>query len=265
MTTTAGNTARGFPYVGDSSVADVPAAIKALADSIELELDSDLDLGGYVDLISGLSKLARTGDVNGAKWLDMLGNFSLTWYSDNSDTTALSGVANATHKARTYRAKMQLQPDGDLLLAGEAASKGLTSPYFRAYRSSAVSYASGATVVFNSETDPNGWYNNATGIFLPTVAGMYRVSWGVLTDALGLNKHMTTRGIHSTAGTISGTQHTDDSAGVVGPVSIGFADVAFNGTTDALHVEILHDVAVPVTVSGTTSLSSHFEAERIGA
>lgn len=54
MPTTAGTTARGLAYPGDTSTADLPAQMKALADSIEAMMNSALVLG---------SSLAVPGDI----------------------------------------------------------------------------------------------------------------------------------------------------------------------------------------------------------
>jgi hypothetical protein len=48
MATTAGTTARGFAYPGDTDAADVPAKMKALADSVEAYFTGAVSVGGTV-------------------------------------------------------------------------------------------------------------------------------------------------------------------------------------------------------------------------
>lgn len=139
-----------------------------------------------------------------------------------------------------------------------------SSLYFRAYRSSAALLLSGGTVLFNAETDPNGWYDPATGLFQPTVAGIYRLSWGVvLVSPLTASKYMTTQLSMSSGETALGGI-AFQSSNARGLASMGSTLVAFNGTTDSASIQVLHDNGGSVDLSSTGRVT-HFEAERIGA
>lgn len=238
---------------------DGEAAVRDALNTLVTEFNGRIqnvnrDTTETVDLGNALGT-AYLGDIDGAKWLVSLGGFSLTFYSDAADTSALAGFANKPYKGRTYRAKFSIGPGGFV--------KSSYPPYFRAYRSSAASYATGATVVFNAETDPNGWYDNATGIFLPTVAGTYRVSWAVTPlSNLTVDKYLSAK-----AFTGAGVGYFGSSAYQAGTgtqvTSTGSALVAFNGTTDTMHVRLDNDqgtIAVLNDVGAT-----YFEAEYVGA
>jgi hypothetical protein len=73
-------------------------------------------IGG--NLYSG-SLLALIGDIDQAKWLMHLGNFSISFYSDYNNTVALSGLPNHAYYGRTYRPKASFTPEGHLNIAGE--------------------------------------------------------------------------------------------------------------------------------------------------
>jgi hypothetical protein len=236
MPTTAGTTARGFAYPGDSSAADGPANLKALADTIDAYFGGDVEVGGTVQT-PGLLR------PDGAGYAVEVGNGT----NKNFGTLDLYNVVGSG--------------PGTLKVGGSTVVL-LPSPYFRAYRSSAASYSSGATVVFNTETDPNGWYNNATGIFLPTVAGTYRVSWRVQLNAvLTADEYM--QASLSASAQYHGAPSVQRGA-VFKPASAGATLLAFNGTTDSVFVYLEHNHGGSIAVAAEAG-TTYFEAEYVGA
>jgi hypothetical protein len=146
--------------------------------------------------------------------------------------------------------------------------KRLDSPYFRAYRNAALSRADSEIVIFDAETsDPNGWYDTATGKFQPTVAGMYRVSWAVEANAaLAADKYWMSL-VNANGSIVGGGQRgsVGYQRGSAQPVNSGGTTLlTFNGSTDYLQIAIKHDTG------GSTAIApgaghTWFEGERIGA
>lgn len=157
-------------------------------------------------------------------------------------------------------------PNG-LSIGGVAGSTGLlASPYFRAYRNAAASYADGATVLFDTETDPNGWYNPATGIFLPTIAGTYRLSWAialsnvsVLTTDEYLSTLLVAIGTVSSPGSLSFQRGASKAL-----ISVGSALLPFNGSTDQAKVVLSTDHVGALALDIGAQQRNHFEAHRVG-
>jgi hypothetical protein len=77
---------------------------------------------GTLDLMAQQG-LAFLGDVDQAKWSGWLGGFNLTWGSD-SDNAATLGTGNKIYGGRTYKPKIQVQPNGDLRVAGAVFAAG---------------------------------------------------------------------------------------------------------------------------------------------
>lgn len=149
-------------------------------------------------------------------------------------------------------------------LATQIDTINAATPYFRAYRSADVSYATGATVIFNTETDPNGWYDNATGVFLPTTAGMYRVSWGLgLAESFTANKWLWASLLTGGGAARASSAYAFQVDTGVPLNTVGTTLVAMNGTTDSLHVSVAHNKGSAASVVGSSSLS-YFEANRVG-
>jgi hypothetical protein len=239
MATTAGSTTRGFAYPGDSSAADVPAHLKAMAEDIDAYFDGDVEVGGTVQT-PGLLR------PDGAGYAVEVGNGT----NKNFGTLDLYNVVGSG--------------PGTLKVGGSTVVL-LPSPYFRAYRSSAASYASGATVVFDSETDPNGWYDNATGIFLPTIAGMYRLSWGLRAGVfLTADNFFGSAVILGGSVTVWGSVDYQRGSATGKLVSVGSALLPFNGSTDSAVVVLNHNNSGSLAVDASTA-SCHFEAEYVGA
>jgi hypothetical protein len=272
MATTAGTTSRGLAYPGDTSAADVPAHLKALADSIEAMMDAPVVLGsslttdGDLFVTNGGILVSSAGGLGplGLKDTSAGANLKNSRLQTTAGVTSLKSVTDALAAKKTgltfdHNTGVVDFPNG-------VSQKGIgASPYFRAYRSSAASYATGATVIFNTETDPNGWYNTTTGIFLPTVAGTYRVSWGValFPGELSVDKFLLSQCDHSSLDPIGSAFYQAAAAGA-GPVSVGSTLLPFNGTTDTAKIVITHDQGGSVAIN-TTPAANHFEAEYVGA
>jgi thymidylate kinase len=121
----------------------------------------------------------------------------------------------------------------------------------------------GGTVLFNTETDPNNWYDPTTGIFLPTTAGMYRLSWAVaMNNVVVADKFITSSVVYQALTTLYGS--VSYQRGNRGIVTVGTAMLPFNGTTDSAKVRLeTDDTATTLTLDSTTQIT-HFEAHRIG-
>lgn len=262
-------TARGLVVpnlTGDG--ADLHQMFLDLANSIEAMMNSPLVLGSSLSVPSDVISTAGAFESRAAGFQYSLFDASAGADLKRSRLKAGAGVTSLVSETDlAAQRKVGLTMDhatGKVTLPNGLAGPRVDSPYFRAYRSSAVSYATGATVAFNTETDPNGWYDNTTGIFLPTVAGMYRVSWLVsLVTAMTVNKVAQAFLIASGAGTSSAPPAFQVTTGYALGTGAS-ALVAMNGTTDSLHVRLDHDNGGTVAVSPFLA-DTHFEAERIGA
>lgn len=148
---------------------------------------------------------------------------------------------------------------GDSNLSGSAAiaetklangSAGLAKGSFSAYRNAALSLATGAAVVFDTEEfDTSGWFDTTNGRFTPQVAGFYRLSWSLRAGTAltadvfwgsALRKNSTDLKLGSSA--------FQRGASLV--ISQGSHVVQANGSTDFFDVRTDH------TVGGATSLQN---------
>lgn len=260
----AGSTARGFPYPGDETFADVAAHLKALADGVEAEFDEALVLGSTLTASALIADSGTQGEVHmrdagagaGVRRSRLFNNDGTTRLDHPND--ANSAIANVG-LVYDHATGVIDHPSG-------FTGRRLDSPYFRAYRSSAVSLADGADVVFNSETaDPNGWYDTTTGRFQPTGAGVYRVSWRVGAGAvLTADKYLATSLIHVPSATSIASGSRPYQRGVGFIASQGTTLLAFDGSTDYVVVRVAHDNGGSLAI-GAASAATYFEAERIGA
>lgn len=116
-------------------------------------------------------------------------------------------------------------------------------PFVKAYRNAAHSLANNAAILFDTETDANGWYDPATGRFQPTRAGQYRIvaragANGVLTA----DNYVSLRLVNQAGTTLydagpmfqRGTSAAPG-AQIAGPL------ITFNGSTDYIEVRFLHN------------------------
>jgi hypothetical protein len=144
--------------------------------------------------------------------------------------------------------------DGALDESNAAVPKGLVA----AYRAADTTLASGAVLVLNAEEfDVSGWFNTATGLFTPQVAGYYALSWhvrGVLSAGeTWLSMLMKNTALHRTGNLAT-------AGAVVSVSSGGSAIVVANGSTDAFNVSVEHPHATPAAVIGgaaNTFLHAH--------
>lgn len=274
-------TSRGFPYPASTDAADGPAAFQALAAQMETVLDNNLTLGGqYIRFGLGgvLRSISQTtaqlrSNYNGTtdRLLDTSKpSWAIVAAGDVGNDRFAVYRAAPTAGSPSYTLLAYVEDDGTLTLAGDLTvgdingRSSLASPYFRAYRSTAASYATGATVLFDSETDLNGWYDPTTGIFLPTVAGMYRVSWFVSLATLLTtgNKLQVSAVTGASALAASGSVALQSGTGGL-LTSSGSSLLAFNGTTDSIHIVLTHSNGGSVAI-GSGTAESRFEAEYVG-
>lgn len=143
-------------------------------------------------------------------------------------------------------------------------SSGLAKGVFAAYRNAALSNASGADVVYDSEEyDVSGWFNTTNGRFTPQVAGFYRLSWQVqASGALTLNNwwkaSLHKNSVLHRGGNVSWQVTT---AALV--VSNGSANVTANGSSDFFSVNLTHNNGAGGGVATGVS-ATFFHGELIG-
>lgn len=140
---------------------------------------------------------------------------------------------------------------------------GLAKGAFSAYRNAAATLPTTLSdLVFDTEEfDVSNWYDPATGVYTPQVAGVYRFSWSVWTNATGtadsqLVAHLYKNGTRIKAG-LDGVQRGTNQ------IASGHSVLAkANGTTDAFKVQ----AAITVTsVAMRTGLDfTYFQAEFVG-
>jgi hypothetical protein len=259
------STTRGFRYPASTDAADVPADLHNLADDVQAELDGDLPVGS-VTAAAGVVANGLTVPVAGSGVeIGYTGGVGFV-QAQQRGPDANKPLAVAGSQVRLTAAGVQVATatstgvDFPLGFTG----KRLDSPYFRAYRNPITSYATGATVVFDTETDPNGWYDTATGIFLPTTAGRYRLTWSVASAvAITADKFWRSKLQKNGADEAYGQVAFQRGSGSF-VTSLGTTQVAANGTTDSFLVKIEHDIGSTTQISNNTA-TTYFEAERIGA
>jgi hypothetical protein len=261
-----GTTTRGFRYPDPTDAPNGPAQIKNLADDVQAELDGDLPVGS-VTAAAGVVANGLTVPVAGAGVeIGYTGGVGFV-QAQQRGPDANKPLAVAGSQVRLTAAGVQVATatstgvDFPLGFTG----KRLDSPYFRAYRSTGVSYTTGATVVFEAETsDPNGWYDTATGAFVPTVAGMYRLTWMVASGtAITADKYWRSKLRKNGGDVVLGQSCFQRGTGMI-VTSLGSGLVSANGSTDSFSVVIEHDVG-SATAIGNGFAATYFEAERIGA
>ena len=133
-----------------------------------------------------------------------------------------------------------------------------------AYLSAATAHLTTQGVIFNAvEFDTTGWYNAATGVFTPQVAGYYRISWQLHCGALlAADKYWTSRllkdGLEHKRGSVSFQR-----GATATPRSSGTALVQANGSTTTFAVAVEHDVGGATLISGGAALT-FFQAQLVG-
>lgn len=134
------------------------------------------------------------------------------------------------------------------------AGNGLAKGAFSAYRAAAVSLASLAVVVMDTEEfDVSGWHDTATGRFTPQVAGYYRFAWGVETaGALAADTHFQAN-LRKNGTIVKGGTRCFQ-RGAVGVVSTGATEaILANGSTDFFEVAVFHNGGTPAVQTGVAS------------
>jgi hypothetical protein len=140
----------------------------------------------------------------------------------------------------TYKASTVQVPSSNVVAAKLATNQTVTA-------------GSDVTINFTSTSDPNGWFNNTTHAFKPTIAGYYNISYSVLwgTGTITSGQQVNTQ-IH-----VNGSTQLYISQSVVN-TSVNFTQsgsilVYLNGTTDY------------ITITGYTSSTSGSQVAQGGA
>ncbi len=135
-----------------------------------------------------------------------------------------------------------------------------------AYLATDGGYTSGQLIVLsNAEFDTGGWFNGATGLYTPLVAGYYRMSWAVRSGpaeafAGTWQTRLVKNGVENRQGSVSPSPQ-------VGPTlvadSVGSAIVTANGSTDTFGIAVLHNKGSAAVVAGGAGYT-HLHAELLG-
>jgi hypothetical protein len=269
------STSRGFRYPAESDGADPPVDLQKLAEDVQAEFDNALALGGTVSAVDQATVAGAAAAILEQKHNAAGSNLKrirrrtadgiTRTESLNDDGTVKKVAYDVNHGSGTVDFPNGVTVENGLavnaLTVGGVAQ--LASPYFSAARATSVSYATDATVVFDSEIDPNGWYSTSTGAFLPTVAGMYRLTWQLfaataITADKRIGSYLATPGGSTRA---FGAPAVQRGSGAI--AATGTAVLAFNGSTDSVFLHITHDAGGTVAFT-SDGVATHFEAERIG-
>lgn len=177
----------------------------------------------------------------------------------NSNLTAIQQVVNSLDDANISAT------------AGIQASKlasgvtGLARGAFGVYRNAAVSLTNGSVVPFDTEDfDFSGWHDTVTNIgrYTPQVAGAYRLSWSVTSNAAITADNWWQANLHKN-GTLHKAGNICFQRGVVSVASVGSHAVQANGTTDFFTVVITHNVGATTAISPGVA-GTYFGGELIG-
>lgn len=134
-----------------------------------------------------------------------------------------------------------------------------------AYRTTDAAVVDGATITLDAEEfDVSGWFNTATGLYTPQIAGYYRISWQVEGSVTDPNTGTVFRSILEKNGAThkyGSLFHRED--GGLPPASAGSAVVVANGSTDAFGLTIYSAFVTPWIIAGGAS-RTYFHADLIG-
>jgi hypothetical protein len=174
--------------------------------------------------------------------------------------TPTAGAQISSPTGANYRAGAATLGNDRLLLADvlvPAASSSVTSANivdrrpsavapgsFRAYRNAAASLATGAVVVFDTDSgtdawDASNWYDTGSGVFTPQVAGYYQFSW-IVASSVVLTADVFWHARLQKNGADHGWGSMEWQRTVTAPVSVGSIQAFANGTTDAFRVILTH-------------------------
>lgn len=81
-----------------------------------------LDVNGTIITRSQVPAISFMGDISGARWMQGLGNYMLSFYSDNSNQNGLGGTVS--YNGETWVPKVEIGPDGTLYAAGNLYTAG---------------------------------------------------------------------------------------------------------------------------------------------
>lgn len=111
--------------------------------------------------------VALFGDQDGAKWLLSLGEWGLTFRSDNDNTTAVPGIANTVYQGRTFRPRARLTYDGRLRIASRLQADMPSVSLYRATNLPVPHGTFGVEVPWDTHLDR--WNMNTEGTEVITV------------------------------------------------------------------------------------------------
>ncbi|MGB9003976.1 MAG: hypothetical protein WCC52_09250 [Nitrosotalea sp.] len=86
---------------------------------------ASLDVNGGIITRSQVPAISFQGDISGARWMQGLGNYRLSFYSDNPSSIGLGG--SQSYNGETYLPKVEFDPNGNLYTAGSIGI-GTSSP-----------------------------------------------------------------------------------------------------------------------------------------
>jgi hypothetical protein len=126
-----------------------------------------------------------------------------------------------------------------------------------AYKASASTVAVGTTIVLDTtEFNIGGWFNTTNGLYVPQVAGHYRISWMVNAINGIADSYFQSALVKNGAATKASAFVWSKSVGVGAG---GAAVVAANGTTDAFGICVQQAPTSPTVSGGVTQTYMHCE------
>jgi hypothetical protein len=175
------------------------------------------------------------------------------------------GQSSATEdqKVRDALAAIQTQVNGNLDATNiTAAYAPVAVGAFSAYRTAAQSLGTGARVDFDTEEfDVSNWL--VGGVYTPQVAGYYRFSWNVGSNAAFTVDNFLKADLFKNGVRLKSGQEMNFRTGAAGVVSVGCALAQANGTTDAFDIRITHNQGGTVAIF-TGLADSYFQGELVG-
>jgi hypothetical protein len=115
---------------------------------------------GEIDSNSQSPSISFSGDIAGARWLTHLGDFELTFSSDNSATQTL-GTGDVTFLGNTYRPKVAFTPTGDVQASGSVSASGNVSA-----NAALISNGQSPAIEFLGDVDGAKWLGHLGGFDL---------------------------------------------------------------------------------------------------
>jgi hypothetical protein len=129
---------------------------------------------GSMLILNNQVPIALLGDIDGAKWLQHLGDFELTFSSDSANTTSL-GTGDLALNGRTYRPKVAIDPTGTVIVSGGVVypDGSLQNSSPRHARAGGCSLNGGSSLACNINLTWSGPFadTNYTAVCTPENAG----------------------------------------------------------------------------------------------